>query len=1527
MLIRLCRRAFVVLHTRAVSADAAPTRWGRIGLPGRPTLAALLALTLLQALSAHAQPMPVLQRGYDANVSGANLNETTLNTSNVVPGSFGMVFTLSVNDNVYAQPLYVPALMINGTSHNVVFVATMSDTLYAFDADVGGAPLWTLNLATFENATPVPVAQFAYSGSTNIIGNDGILGTPVIDPSTNTMYLVALTEESGALVYRLHAVNIATGTPLTGSGVVISGSYSTMTFNPRNEWQRASLVLVGNNVVFGFGAFELESTGNLYSGWVMAYNKSTLQQTGIFATETVGNGGAGVWQSGRPPVVDSSGYVYVFTGNGYTTGYDGVDNFSESVLKLNPASGLSLVDWFTPSAWATLDSGDLDLASSGPLLIPGTSLLAGGGKAGVFYLLNTGGLRHETANDSGAVQELTISQMRGGPVYWNRSTANGGPLLYTWGVSDALKSFAFNGSTLATTPSATGTVTNQIYPGGILTLSANGSTTGTAVLWANVTTSGNAFNVVTPGALYAFDASNVATELWNSNLRAADSLGNFAKLVPPLVANGRVYVATASQQVVVYGLLPPAAAPTFNPAAGTYSSAQSVALASATPGASFYYTTNGTTPTTASTAYTGPIAVSATTTLQAIAIASGYSASAVSSATYTINSTGPTTTEVSLASSANVDAIVNNGSAVPAGGLDGDGYACSATLLGTSLAWNGNTYVFGSVGGADALSNTTVALPPGNYTTLSFLGTGVNGDQPNQVFTVNYSDGSSTSFTQSMSDWFTPQNYTGESQVLAMAYRLNSSGAEDNRTFYLYGYSFALNSAKTAVSLKLPANRDVVVLAIDVFGTPTTTNPPAATPTFSPAPGTYSAAQSVTLLDATAGASIYYTTNGTTPTVTPSELYSPTTPINVSSNTTIEAIAVASGYSNSAVASGTYVIGTPAATPTFSPAPGTYSAAQSVTLLDATAGASIYYTTNGTTPTVTPSELYSPTTPINVSANTTIEAIAVASGYSNSAVASGAYVISTSTSSATEVSLASSANVDAIVNNGSDVPAGGLDGDGYAYSATLLGTSLTWNGNAYAFGSPGAADAVDNTIITLPAGAYTTLSFLGTAVNGDQANQVFIVTYSDGTSTSFTQSMSDWFTPQSFTGESQVLAMPYRLNSSGAEDNRTFYLYGYSFALNSAKTVVSLTLPANRNVIVLAVDLSGATTPTAATPTFSPAPGTYSAAQSVTLLDATAGASIYYTTNGTTPTVTPSELYSPTTPINVSANTTIEAIAVASGYSNSAVASGTYVIGTPAATPTFSPAPGTYSAAQSVTLLDATAGASIYYTTNGTTPTVTPSELYSSTTPINVSSNTTIEAIAVASGYLNSALASGTYVISTSGSVTEVSLASSANVDAIVNNGSAVPAGGLDGDGYAYSATLLGTSLTWNGNAYAFGSPGAADAVSNTTVALPPANYATLSLLGTAVNGNRANQVFTVTYSDGTSTSFTQSMSDWFTPQSYTGESQVLAMAYRLNSSGGEDNRTFYLYGYSFALNSAKTAVSLKLPASRNVIVLAVDAQ
>jgi hypothetical protein len=549
---------------KRVSAVAAPTLWDWIVRSGperlgSATLPLLMVLALQQTPSAHAQP-PVLQRGYDAGVSGATLSETMLTRSNVVPGSFGLLFKLPVDDNIMAQPLYVPNVTINGTSHNVLYVATMSDTLYAFDADVGGAPLWTLNLATLVGATPVPIAQFAYSGNKNIIGNLGILSTPVIDLSTATLYAVACTLENSKLVYRLHAVDITTGVPRTGSGVEISGAYGTMTFDARNQWQRISPVLSGSNVVFGFGALELEGTGNLYSGWVMAYDKNTLAQSGAFATVTTGNGGAGAWQSGRPPVVDSSGYVYVMTGNGYNgIGYDGIHDFSESVLKLDPTHGLSLVDWFTPSNWLALDDGDLDLTSSGPMLVPGTSLLVGGGKTGVLYVLNTTALGKNTSNDSGAVQKIQISagELRGGPVYWQRSSSNGGPLLYDWAANDALKAFAFNGATFATAPSATGTVTSQIWPGGILTLSANGETSGTGVLWATVATSGDAENnPPVPGELYAFDAGNVAAQLWNSNMDASrDSFGNFAKFVPPLVANGRVYVATWSKQVAAYGLI------------------------------------------------------------------------------------------------------------------------------------------------------------------------------------------------------------------------------------------------------------------------------------------------------------------------------------------------------------------------------------------------------------------------------------------------------------------------------------------------------------------------------------------------------------------------------------------------------------------------------------------------------------------------------------------------------------------------------------------------------------------------------------------------------------------------------------------------------------------------------------------------------------------------------------------------------------------------------------------------------------
>jgi hypothetical protein len=529
---------------------------GNLWLP-RAALAAI-AFALLSV--AYGAPPAVLQRGYDPSVTGANLRETILNTSNVTSSTFGLVFNLPVVGSVYAQPLYVPKVAITGRrgTHNVVYVATMSDMLYAFDADTAGPALWRVNLAALVGAKPVPIAQFTFSGNRNIVGNLGVLSTPVIDASSNLMYLVACTLESGTLVYRLHAFDIRNGTEPLGAGVPISGTYGGLTFDARYVTQRVSLTLADNQVVFGFAALQLEYSGG-YSGWVMGYDKTTLTQSGIFATVTTGDNGGGVWQSGRPPVVGGGGDVYVFTGNGYSGGYNGINNFSESVLKLNPAKGLQLVDWFTPDNWSDMDNQDLDLSSSGALMIPGTQLLAGGGKTGVLYILHDNKLGGFTSDDSGVVEEEQVvnGSLRGGPVFWQRSAGAGGPLLYVWGTHDALKAYPFTGTTITANPSAQGGNAAQIYPGGVLTVSANGDQAGSGIVWATVAASGDVENhPPAPGALYAFDAGNVANALWNSTLNPSDGYGNFAKFVPPLVVNGKVYIATASNQLSVYGLLP-----------------------------------------------------------------------------------------------------------------------------------------------------------------------------------------------------------------------------------------------------------------------------------------------------------------------------------------------------------------------------------------------------------------------------------------------------------------------------------------------------------------------------------------------------------------------------------------------------------------------------------------------------------------------------------------------------------------------------------------------------------------------------------------------------------------------------------------------------------------------------------------------------------------------------------------------------------------------------------------------------------
>jgi hypothetical protein len=519
------------------------------------TTLGVLVTGTVSTIAQGAEPV-VVQRGYDANVSGAILTETTLNTANVGPGTFGRLYKLSLDANAYAQPLYVPNVTIPGLgTHNVLYVATMNDSIYAFDADVGGAPLWTVNLASFLSTTAVVWANFNFP-PISTAGNLGILSTPVIDPSTNIMYVVACTLENGTMAYRLHAVDITNGSEPYGPGVLIADNRAGATFDARYLTQRTSLVLAKNQVIIAFGGMQSE-TDQPYTGWVMSYDKVTLQQSGSFNTVTANTGG-GVWQSGRPPAVDAAGDVYVFVGNAEgSAGYDGSSSFSESVLKLDPSQGLALIDWFTPSNWSYLDLHDLDLSGSGPMLIPGTTLLAGGGKKGVLYLVDTSNLGKFVSNDTQIVQEQSItSRIASGPVFWNRAPGQGGPLMYDWGINDVLKTYPFSG-VFASSPSSVGTTT-MANPGAVLALSANADQHGSGLLWATTKDSTKA------GTLHAYDAENVASELWNSQMVATrDSYGDFANYVPPLIANGKVYVASFYPGAIdAYGLLPYTVQPT-----------------------------------------------------------------------------------------------------------------------------------------------------------------------------------------------------------------------------------------------------------------------------------------------------------------------------------------------------------------------------------------------------------------------------------------------------------------------------------------------------------------------------------------------------------------------------------------------------------------------------------------------------------------------------------------------------------------------------------------------------------------------------------------------------------------------------------------------------------------------------------------------------------------------------------------------------------------------------------------------------
>jgi hypothetical protein len=479
-------------------------------------------------------------------------------------------------------------LTIAGGKHNVLYVATEHNTVYAFDADAAGSPLWSTNLGTPMNSIPGTATGAPLTGDATISCKDmfphtGITSTPVIDPATGRIYVVAKTydgspESSGAYPgtdsaryqQKLHALDIVTGNEVSGSPVTIGGSVpgsgvggdgSRVTFDAWHHLNRPGLLLQGGVVYL---AFSSHCDDLPYHGWVFAYAADTLAQKAIYNTTPNGAQG-GIWQSGMGLVGDGSS-VYFVSGNGDFDSSNKGAQTGVSVGRLQlGASGFSLADWFTPSNASTLNLQDLDYTTAA-VLLPSPKVIVMGGKDGFLNVLDPTNLTKFNAAGNTIIQSISAGgHSHGGPVYWNGPS---GPTIYFWSEGSTLRAYRFSGNRLTTTAVSTYTGQMPTHPGGILSLSADGSTAGTGVVWATLTsatidpaTMGDAWHKIAVGALYAFDAADLSKPLWTSTAnQTRDALGNLAKFNAPVVVNGKVYVASQLSpdggKIQVYGLTP-----------------------------------------------------------------------------------------------------------------------------------------------------------------------------------------------------------------------------------------------------------------------------------------------------------------------------------------------------------------------------------------------------------------------------------------------------------------------------------------------------------------------------------------------------------------------------------------------------------------------------------------------------------------------------------------------------------------------------------------------------------------------------------------------------------------------------------------------------------------------------------------------------------------------------------------------------------------------------------------------------------
>jgi len=682
----------------------------------RAGVAGALAMLSVAVL---AQPQ-VTTYHYDNLRTGLNSLETILAPSNVNQTKFGLLFTLPVDGQVYAQPLYLPRVYIPGKGiHNVVYIATEHNSLYAFDADsntgANAKPLWHVNFG--------PSVPNGDTGTGDINPEVGITSTPVIHILKNglaVIYVVAKTktfdsENNPVYTHKIHAVSAQTGAEELGGPIIISGQVpgvgdgsvnGVVAFQPLIQNARPGLLIVptpGKDSTL-YVAFASHGDNGPYHGWLFEYDADKLTSLGVMNTTpnalTDPSGypiaAGGIWQGGGGLASDGES-VYFATGNGTydpTTG-----SFGDSVCRVLNKT-LKIADWFTPNEQQSLDDSDADLGAGGVMLLPAAAsgtlkknLLVESGKEGSIYLLDMANLGGYNATDI-VHQELpqAIGGIWGAPAYFNKT-------VYFGPVYSALVSFPIkNGLFTKTSPSA---YTNTVfqYPGPTPSISANGISDG--IVWAIQTDNYGSG----PAILHAYDATNVANELYDSSATGGrDTLDVAIKFTTPMVVHGKVYVGCNSS-VGVFGHGTWAATPRMTPAGGSYQNSVTVTLTDTTPRAQIRYTMDGSTPTVTSTLYTKPLKLTSSLTLSTKAFLSGAGASATVQNNYLIN------------------AVTGNGT-----GLFGAYYNNSQNASGTPTAteidptinfnWAGNSPITGVAGTnwAGEWTGQIQAMTTGTYT-------------------------------------------------------------------------------------------------------------------------------------------------------------------------------------------------------------------------------------------------------------------------------------------------------------------------------------------------------------------------------------------------------------------------------------------------------------------------------------------------------------------------------------------------------------------------------------------------------------------------------------------------------------------------------------------------------------------------------------------------------------------------------------------------------------------------------------------